>query len=74
MKCSSGHEHIGQTFCHEQRLGPQYLREVVAQDFYNMELLAAAEGASNAQYCLVMEDISLDDQTLYETVQQIEHE
>ena len=64
---------------------PQYLRELVTQDFYefkhlwlnsllDMELLAATKGGSNARYCPVMEDISLDGQTLYDNVEQIEYE
>ena len=65
---------------------PQYLREVVCQDFYefkehwqtsisDMELIEAAErGPSAMNYCPVVEDISLDDDTLCEAVEQIETE
>ena len=63
---------------------PHYLRELVTQDFYDftehwntsitdMELLVA-EGPLSAKYLPVVEDISLDDDTLYEAVEQIEHE
>ena len=59
---------------------PQYLLEVVTEDFYDfkehwenclsdMDLVAAEE----PRYCPVAEDISLDDETLYEAVEQIEH-
>ena len=61
---------------------PHYLRELVTEDFYDftehwkglsdMELVAA-EGSSEARYCPVTEDISLDDDTLYEVVAQIEN-
>ena len=62
---------------------PQYLRELVTQDFYDfkehwqssvmsdMELIAAER---QSPYCLVTEDISIDDDTLYEAVAQIENE
>ena len=63
---------------------PHYLRELVTQDFYDftehwntsitdMELLAA-EGPLSGKYLPVVEDISLDEDTLYEAVEQIEHE
>ena len=61
---------------------PIYLRECVMQDFYDfsehwqnsildMELL---EGERPSRYTPVVEDISLDDETLYEAVEQIEQE
>ena len=65
---------------------PQYLREVVAQDFYDFrelwqssicdkELVRATEMAkAMKKYSPLVEDISLDDDTLYEAVQQIENE
>ena len=63
---------------------PQYLRELVTQDFYDFSEhwqnsisdmdLVSAEGCSSHQYCPVIEDISLDDDTLYEAVEQIEYE
>ena len=63
---------------------PQYLRELVTQDFYDFSEhwqnsisdmdLVATEGCSSHRYCPVIEDISLDDDTLYEAVEQIEHE
>ena len=62
---------------------PQYLRELVSIDFFDfkehwemslsdMELLKA-EGAKD-RYCPLVEDISVDDQTLYKAVEQIEYE
>ena len=63
---------------------PHYLRELVTQDFYDftehwnnsttdMELLAA-ERPFSGKYSPMVEDISLDDDTLYEAVEQIEQE
>ena len=62
---------------------PHQLREIVMQDFYDfMELwqseisdmeLVALEGPSGS-YCPVVEDMSLDDEGLYEAVAQIEQE
>ena len=63
-----------------------YLKELVTQDFYDfmehwqnsfldMELVAVAKvEVSNPRYWSVVEDISLDDDTLYEAVEQIERE
>ena len=64
---------------------PHYLREVVSQDFYDftelwninisdMELVQAETGGAMDRYMPLVEDISLDDQTLYKAVEQIEHE
>ena len=65
---------------------PQYLRELVCQDFYEFgdhwksalgdrELIATVEGATAMEpYCPLVEDISLDDETLYDAVTQIENE
>ena len=65
---------------------PQYLRELVCQDFYEFqehwqsslgdkELIAESDRAmATEQYTPLMEDISLDDDTLYEAVSQIERE
>ena len=61
---------------------PQYLRELVMVDFFDfkehletslsdLELLKAE---ATDRYCPLMEDISLDDQTLYKAVEQIEQE
>ena len=63
---------------------PQYLREVLTEDFYefadhwqnnilDMDLIEA-ERSGGAKYSPVVEDISLDDATLYEAVEQIEQE
>ena len=61
---------------------PYYLRELVTQDFYDfknhwensgisdMDLVSTEEG----RYCPLVEDISLDDSTLYEAVSQIEEQ
>ena len=62
---------------------PQYLRQMVSQDFYEFrelwqnsvgdnELLEAAETFD--KYTPIVEDILLDDSTLYEAVTQIESE
>ena len=65
---------------------PQYLREIVSQDFYdftehwqsslaNMELVEAVEKVvTSGRYCPLVENISLDDDTLYDAVAQIESE
>ena len=65
---------------------PQYLREIVSQDFYDftkhwqssladMELVEVAKKAmASGRYCPLIEDISLDDDTLYDAVTQIESE
>ena len=62
------------------------MRDIVCQDFYdfskhwsnsvpNMELIAAeATAKGDGRYCPVVEDISLDDEALYEAVTQIENE
>ena len=64
----------------------QYLKELVTQDFYDFrelwqssicdkELVRATEMAkATEKYSPLVEDISLDDDTLYEAVQQIENE
>ena len=62
---------------------PMYLRELLAQDFYefrdlwhstvtDMELVRAAE--TPQRYSPVVEDISLDDSTLCQAVEDIEHQ
>ena len=60
---------------------PQYLMECVTQDFYDFtehwqNCLSDKEliDREGPQYCPVVEDILLDDDTLYEAVEQIEHE
>ena len=64
---------------------PHYLRELVTEDFYkfkehwqsglplDMELLTV-ETCPDAQYCPVTEDISVDDNTLCQAVEAIEHQ
>ena len=63
---------------------PSYLRYVIDQDFYDFrdlwanalpdeELLRATE-SSPERYCPIVEDISVDDDTLYEAVAKIEEE
>ena len=62
---------------------PSYLRYIFSQDFFefrelwsngmgDQDLIKAAEASE--QYCPVVEDISLDDDTLYDAVAQIENE
>ena len=62
---------------------PQYLRQIVSQDFYEFrelwqgslpdkDLVKAAENLD--RYSPEVEDISLDDDTLYEAVAEIENE
>ena len=62
---------------------PSYLRYIFSQDFYEFrelwsngmhdhDLIKAAEASE--WYCPVVEDISLDNDTLYEAVAQIENE
>ena len=62
---------------------PSYLRYIFSQDFYEFhdlwhsnvcdkELVKEAERTEH--YSPVVEDISMDDDTLYEAVAQIEHE
>ena len=58
---------------------PQYLMECVTQDFYDFtehwqNCLSDKELIDGERYCLLVEDISLDDDTLYEAVEQIEQE
>ena len=65
---------------------PQYLRDLVTQDFYefkehwenslpDIELVKATEGAMATEaYRPLVEDISLDDEALCEAVEQIEYE
>ena len=63
---------------------PSYLRYIISQDFYdfcdlwanalpNEELLRATE-SSPGRYCPVVEDLSVDNDTLYEAVAKIEEE
>ena len=62
---------------------PSYLQEIVSQDFYDFkdlwqsnmcdrDLVQAAERID--RYMPVVEDISIDDNTLYDAVEQIENE
>ena len=64
---------------------PSYLRDLVTQDFYDFrelwqnsnsvtdrELVQAVETVD--KYCPVVEDISIDDVTLYQAVAEIENE
>ena len=64
---------------------PQYLMECVTQDFYDFtehwqnclsdkELIDGKRLGPGSWYCPLVEDISLNDDTLYEAVEQIEHE
>ena len=63
---------------------PQYLMECVTQEFYDFtehwqnclsdKELIDGERPRPGSYCPLVEDISLDDDTLYEAVEQIEQE
>ena len=64
---------------------PTYLRYIFSQDFYEFgdlwksnigdsDLVTIAERMENERYTPIVEDISLDDQTLCDTVDQIERE
>ena len=64
---------------------PQYLMECVMQDFYDFtkhwqnclsdkELIDGERPGPGSRYCPLVEDMSLDDDTLYEAVEQIEQE
>ena len=73
-------------FCINHDWDPQYLREMISQDFYEFsdlwqnsicdkELVGAVDRVmASERYCPVFEDISIDDNTLYEAVAQIERE
>ena len=60
---------------------PQYLRGIVTQDFYDFKELwqsnvcdcnLVCEVNKVDKYCPIVEDIYMDDDTLYEAVEQIE--
>ena len=64
---------------------PSYLRYLFSQDFYEFrdlwatnvadkDLVQTAERLESERYRPIVEDISLDDETLYEAVSQIEQE
>ena len=73
-------------FCIDRDWDPQYLREMISQNFYEFsdlwqngicdkELVGAVDRAmATERYCPVVEDISIDDDTLYEAVAQKERE
>ena len=72
----------GQGFHGQLNWDPSYLRYIFSQDFEfrelwsngmgDQDLIKAAEASE--RYCPVVEDISLDHDTLYEAVAQIENE
>ena len=64
---------------------PTYLRYIFSQDFYEFrelwssnvadkDIVALMEKSKNERYEPIVEDISLDDSTLYNAVTQIEKE
>ena len=64
---------------------PSYLKYIFSQDFYEFrelwtsnvgdtELIEASNASDVKRYSPVVEDISMDDDTLYEAVSQIENE
>ena len=72
-------------FTVNQDWDPTYLRYIFSQDFYEFrelwssnvgdkDIVAFAEKSENEWYQPIVEDISLDDSTLYNAVIQIEKE
>ena len=76
---------MDRVFCTNKDWDPTYLQYIFSQDFYEFrelwhnwigdnELVKAVEKVEREPYKPIVEDISMDDNTLYTAVEQIEKE